>query len=88
MWVGQHKTGVDERERSLEDEKAEHERPDDGTGHTREPRDPDRLSRVAPEVVTGSQGEPDTGRRDFDRLPQAFNLAAENDRQRDVEPSQ
>ena len=88
MWVGQHKTGVGERERSLEDEKAEHERPDDGAGQTREPRDPDRLPRVAPEVVTGSQGEPDPGRRDFDRLPQVFNRAAENDRQRDVEPSQ
>ena len=41
--MGQHKTGVGKRERSLENEKAEHERPDDGAGHTREAKSAEKV---------------------------------------------
>ena len=52
-----------ERERSREEDKSDHERPDGGHGQTREPRDPERPPRVAPEVMTGSQADQDAARR-------------------------
>ena len=52
-----------ECERSREDDTAAHELPDGGAGQTREPRDPERPPRVAPEVMTGSQGDQDAARR-------------------------
>ena len=47
-------------------EKAAHERPD-GDGQTREPHDPDRPPRVAPEMLTGAQADRDTARLDHEQ---------------------
>ena len=75
------------RERSREDDKGEHERPDGGAGQTREPREPERPPHVAPEVLTGSPADQDAARRDLERSPQTFNRAAATEQQRDVGPS-
>ena len=78
---------VRERERSREDDKAAPERPDGCVGQTREPRDPDRQPRVAPEVTTSSQADQDAARQDREPSTQAFNRETASDRQRDSGPS-
>ena len=70
-----------------EDDKAAPERPDGCVGQTREPRDPDRQPRVAPEVATSSQADQDAARRDREPSTQAFNRETASDRQRDSGPS-
>ena len=78
---------VRERERSREYDQVAPERPDGDVGQTREPRDPDRQPRVAPEVATSSQADQDAARRDREPSTQAFNRETASDRQRDSGPS-
>ena len=75
-----------ERERSLGDERAEHQRPEGGAGGTPE-REPERPPRAVPEVGDASQPAHGAALRDLSRSAQAINPAAVGDRQRDAGPS-
>ena len=75
-----------ERERSLGDERAEHQRPAGGAGGTPE-REPERSPRAVPEVGDAPQPAHGAALRDLSRSAQVINPAAVGDRQRDTGPS-